>query len=177
MQFKQGDRRPGRLCPMKAANQSGQACSRTAKTFRGDAPGGWSGWPAPRLTLGRHSGRAALRAKMAELGYDLGDNEPGPISLSGSRETSPTARKRCSNDDPDRPGPRPTRRPRITEAGRAFRVVAATGGRPRRCCPCRSTAPSTGDRQPATGPSMRPSAPCGRSGPMPRGSSFTRFTR
>ncbi|KPP83798.1 MAG: 2-isopropylmalate synthase [Rhodobacteraceae bacterium HLUCCA08] len=27
------------------------------------------------LPLGKHSGRAALRAKLAELGYDLGDNE------------------------------------------------------------------------------------------------------
>ncbi|WP_370206471.1 2-isopropylmalate synthase [Pararhodobacter marinus] len=33
------------------------------------------GLTAKNIAMGKHSGRAALRAKMAELGYDLGDNQ------------------------------------------------------------------------------------------------------
>jgi 2-isopropylmalate synthase len=33
------------------------------------------GWGKSSLVLGKHSGRAAFRAKLKELGYDLGDNE------------------------------------------------------------------------------------------------------
>jgi len=31
------------------------------------------------LPLGKHSGRAALRAKLTELGYDVADNQDGPV--------------------------------------------------------------------------------------------------
>ena len=33
------------------------------------------GLNATSLVMGKHSGRAALRAKLAELGYDVGDNQ------------------------------------------------------------------------------------------------------
>jgi len=33
------------------------------------------GLTSKNIAMGKHSGRAALRAKMAELGYDLGDNQ------------------------------------------------------------------------------------------------------
>jgi len=46
------------------------------------------------LVLGKHSGRAALRERIKELGFELSDAELARVSRTSSR--SPTRRRKCS---------------------------------------------------------------------------------
>ena len=58
----------------ESGHSSGRNAERTRKPSRSCARG-YRAWRRRTLWMGKHSGRAALRAKLSELGYELGDNQ------------------------------------------------------------------------------------------------------
>ena len=63
--------------PMKAASTR-TGCSRTPRPSRSCAPRMWA-LTETNIVMGKHSGRAALRSKLHDLGYDLAENQLGDV--------------------------------------------------------------------------------------------------
>ena len=170
----QGHRRQERLRPRIGHPPGRDAQER--RDLRDHAPRGYR--PAETsIVMGKHSGRAALRAKLHELGFDMAANQLADIF---ARFKDLADRKKEVYDEDLIALVHRRRRPRKRPAGQiqSLRVVCGTGG------PAEAelvmTIDGTGEdrpAKPATAPSMRPSTRSRRCSPTTRILRSTRSTR